>query len=58
MREVYKNHDRYRGQAKRLAAHIEKEFEVTTIYNRFVTLLLGEAKLKWLEKLLNVKTYE
>jgi len=58
MREVYKNHDRFRGQAKRLAAYIDKEFEESKIYNRFITLLIGEAKLKWLEKVSNVKTYE
>ena len=58
MRTVYKDWDRYRGQAKRLAAHIEKEFEQTKIYNKFVTLFLGEAKLKWLEKLSKTKTYE
>jgi glycosyltransferase involved in cell wall biosynthesis len=36
MRAVYKDHDRYRGQAKRLALHIEKEFETNKIYEQFV----------------------
>ena len=35
MREVYKNHDRFRGQAKRLAAHIEKEFEESKMNEQF-----------------------
>jgi hypothetical protein len=58
MRAVYKDWDRYRGQAKRLALHIEKEFEQTKIYNLFVTSILGEAKLKWLDKLTKAKIYE
>jgi glycosyltransferase involved in cell wall biosynthesis len=58
MREVYKNHDRFRGQAKRLMLHVEKEFEESKMYNRFITLILGEGKMKWLNKLLNKKTYE
>jgi glycosyltransferase involved in cell wall biosynthesis len=36
MREVYKNHDRFRGQAKRLASYIEKEFEESKMYEKFV----------------------
>jgi glycosyltransferase involved in cell wall biosynthesis len=35
MRTVYKDWDRYRGQAKRLAAHIEKEFSSQKIYEQF-----------------------
>ena len=42
MREVYKNWDRFRGQAKRLAAHIEKEFEEDKIYNMFVEQIYGK----------------
>lgn len=41
MRAVYKDHDRYRGQAKRLAAHIEKEFETNKIYEQFVNKLVN-----------------
>lgn len=36
MREVYKNHDRFRGQAKRLASHIEQEFEESKMNQRFI----------------------
>ena len=39
MREVYKNHDRFRGQAKRLAAHIEKEFEQNKMYEKFIAAI-------------------
>jgi hypothetical protein len=39
MRTVYKDWDRYRGQAKRLAVHIEKEFEPTKIYEKFINIL-------------------
>jgi hypothetical protein len=35
MRVVYKDWDRYRGQAKRLALHIEKEFAAEKIYEGF-----------------------
>jgi hypothetical protein len=42
MREVYKNHDRFRGQAKRLAAHIEKEFEESKMYEKFVQQVYGK----------------
>lgn len=42
MRAVYKDHDRYRGQAKRLAAHIEKEFATDKIYEQFVEKVLGK----------------
>ena len=37
MREVYKNHDRFRGQAKRLMQHIEKEFEANKVYEKFIS---------------------
>jgi len=36
MREVYKNHDRFRGQAKRLMAHIETEFEENKMNQKFI----------------------
>ena len=39
MRGVYKDWDRYRGQAKRLAHHIEKEFNQEKIYSKFVSSL-------------------
>ncbi len=39
MREVYKNHDRFRGQAKRLASHILTQFNKDKIYSKFVSLL-------------------
>jgi glycosyltransferase involved in cell wall biosynthesis len=42
MREVYKNHDRFRGQAKRLASHIEKEFEENKMYDQFVEKIYGK----------------
>lgn len=42
MREVYKNHDRFRGQAKRLAAHIEKEFAQEKIYEQFVNQIYNK----------------
>ena len=44
MRTVYKDWDRYRGQAKRLAAHIEKEFATDKIYEQFINLLIKEDK--------------
>jgi GT2 family glycosyltransferase len=46
MREVYKNHDRFRGQAKRLAAHIEKEFEESKINEMFVDQMIGKSNIK------------
>ncbi len=46
MREVYKNHDRFRGQAKRLAAHIEKQFAQDKIYQQFINELIGKSNLK------------
>ncbi len=42
MREVYKNHDRFRGQAKRLMQHIEKEFEANKVYEKFVEQVYGK----------------
>ena len=39
MREVYKAHDRFRGQAKRLASHIEKEFAADKIYEQFIEII-------------------
>ena len=39
MREVYKNHDRFRGQAKRLATHLNIEFEQNKINNCFISTL-------------------
>ncbi len=42
MREVYKNHDRFRGQAKRLATHVEKQFATDKIYEQFVTTVYGK----------------
>jgi len=46
MRGVYKDWDRYRGQAKRLATHIEKEFATDKIYDQFVNEILGKSNLK------------
>jgi hypothetical protein len=37
MRAVYKDHDRFRGQAKRLATHIEKEFATDKINKQFIS---------------------
>ncbi len=42
MREVYKSHDRFRGQAKRLASHIEKEFAQEKVYEQFVEQVYGK----------------
>jgi glycosyltransferase involved in cell wall biosynthesis len=44
MREVYKNWDRFRGQAKRLAAYIEKEFEESKINEMFVNAIIKQDK--------------
>jgi len=46
MRAVYKDHNRYRGQAKRLATHIEKEFATDKIYDQFVNEIVGKSNLK------------
>lgn len=46
MREVYKNHDRFRGQAKRLMQHIEREFEVNKVYQKFIDLIIPQIKTK------------
>ena len=46
MRAVYKDHDRFRGQAKRLAAHIEREFATDKIYEQFVNSIIGKSSLK------------
>ena len=42
MRTVYKDWDRYRGQAKRLATYIEKQFAVDKIYEQFVATVYGK----------------
>ncbi len=42
MREVYKNHDRFRGQAKRLMQHIEQEFAQDKMYEKFVISVYGK----------------
>jgi len=42
MRGVYKDWNRYRGQAKRLALHIEKEFAAEKIYEGFVEYVYGK----------------
>lgn len=41
MREVYKNHDRFRGQAKRLMQYIEKEFVEEKMNKLFIDTILG-----------------
>jgi hypothetical protein len=46
MRAVYKDHDRFRGQAKRLATHIEKEFASEKIYEQFVDIIFPQIKTK------------
>jgi hypothetical protein len=46
MRVVYKDWGRYRGQAKRLALHIEKEFTAEKIYEGFVNEIVGKSNLK------------
>jgi len=46
MRGVYKDWNRYRGQAKRLALHIEKEFATDKIYEQFVNSIIGKSSLK------------
>ncbi len=42
MREVYKNHDRFRGQAKRLMQHVEQEFAQEKMYSKFVSCLTSD----------------
>jgi glycosyltransferase involved in cell wall biosynthesis len=44
MREVYKNHDRFRGQAKRLAINIEKQFATDNIYKQFIDIITKEER--------------
>ena len=39
MREVYKNHDRFRGQAKRLMTYLESEFEENKMNKAFLASL-------------------
>jgi len=46
MRAVYKDHDRYRGQAKRLVTHIEKQFASDKIYEQFVNEIVGKSNVK------------
>jgi glycosyltransferase involved in cell wall biosynthesis len=46
MREVYKNHDRFRGQAKRLAGYIEKQFEQNKMYQKFVNEVVGKSNIQ------------
>lgn len=41
MREVYKNHDRFRGQAKRLMEHNVKTFTNETMYDKFMNEILS-----------------
>ena len=36
MRTIYKDWDRYRGQAKRLSIYINKEFEESKMHNKFI----------------------
>ena len=40
MREVYKNHDRFRGQAKRLMEHNIKVFTKEAMYDKFVNEII------------------
>lgn len=42
MRAIYKDWDRYRGQAKRLALHIEKKFAAEKIYEGFINFIIGK----------------
>jgi len=46
MRAVYKDHDRFRGQAKRLAIHIEKEFATDKIYEKFVNSIFNKFEIE------------
>jgi len=46
MREVYKNWDRFRGQAKRLASYITTEFAKDKIYQQFIDSIVGKSNLK------------
>lgn len=46
MREVYKNHDRFRGQAKRLATYIENKFDKNTIYQKFINCILNKKQIE------------
>lgn len=52
MREVYKNHDRFRGQAKRLMKYIESNFTQHNIYKKFVDIILDQEQLQ-IEEWLN-----
>lgn len=45
MNEVYKNYDRFRGQAKRLALHVQKEFSQEKIYQQFINEIMGKSNL-------------
>lgn len=42
MREVYKNHDRFKGQSKRLMKHLEDNFNESKVYKQFIDILIDE----------------
>ena len=41
LRDVYKNYDEYKKQAKKLQKHVLENFEQEKQYNEFVTAIFG-----------------
>lgn len=54
MRSVYKDHGRFKSQAKRLADHIEKQFAKNNIYDQFINTIIpkeSQQMTDWLSEL-------
>jgi len=48
LREVYKNHTQFKGMAKKLKKHIEKNFQAEVLYKEFTSAVCSDDELEWL----------
>jgi glycosyltransferase involved in cell wall biosynthesis len=51
LREVYKNHPRFKSAATKLQKHIQKNFKLEDFYADFVGAIYTEEELEWLKEL-------
>jgi glycosyltransferase involved in cell wall biosynthesis len=51
LREVYKNHTQFKGMAKKLKKHIEKNFQAEVLYKEFTSAVCSDDELEWLDTL-------
>jgi glycosyltransferase involved in cell wall biosynthesis len=58
MRECYKDHGRFKGQAKKLKAYLEENFSMQKIDEKFIQAFIGQKKYEWLKKLKGKVVYE